>query len=54
MVWKSEPERGDTRAPEEVTVVNRTWSTLMNSTLSHPESVASGGLMLSSSIFLEI
>lgn len=39
-------------APEAVTEEAVTRSMSMNSTLSHPERVASGGLMLSSSIFL--
>ena len=46
------PLRRATWAPEAVTEEAVTRSMSMNSTLSHPESVASGGLMLSSSIFL--
>ena len=49
---KSWPLRRATWAPEAVTVEAVTRSMSMNSTLSHPERVASGGLMLSSSIFL--
>ena len=48
------PLRRATWAPEAVTEEAVTRLMSMNSTLSHPESVASGELMLSSSIFLEI
>ena len=46
------PLRRATWAPEAVMVKSETRSMSANSALSHPERVASGGLMLSSSIFL--